>query len=386
MANYPTSVPSFAAVNDGDVIADEMFELAYDEIAAIGSGLVNGLEHPIRLADATEYTIASGVITVAKGYARIDTEANAATDDLDTITAGTNVGAGSILVCRAENTARVVTLKDGTGNLHLNGDYAMSATDRTITLIYDGTNWREIARSVPSSVTRLSKSAAYTVAAGDGDDVLVFVDASGGAVTITLPTAVGNNQRVTVVKTDSSANAVTIDPNGAETIGGETTLLLYKQRDFLTIFSDNSNWQVIAEKVTIYARAYRGTSDQTSVTTGTLTKVQFNAETEDTAAAFDSATNYRFTAPRAGRYAVRSAVQVDGANGTRTIVAIYVNGAIVARASATNANGAGPGIADEVRVTNGQTIEIYALHDRGSDSAFDFGSELTWVTITYVGN
>jgi hypothetical protein len=149
VATYPTSVPSFSAVNDGDTISDEMFELAYDEIVAIGGGLVNGLEHPLRLAAATEYTIASGAITVAKGYIRIDTEASAAADDLDTITPGSNVGEGSILVCRAENVARVVTLKDGSGNLLLNGDYDLSAIDRTITLIYDGTNWREVSRSNP---------------------------------------------------------------------------------------------------------------------------------------------------------------------------------------------------------------------------------------------
>lgn len=149
MSTYPTGVKSFGAVNDGDTITDEMFEEAYDEVNAIENGLINGLDHPLRLAAATEYTISSGAITVAKGYIAIDTEADAASDDLATITAGSNVGEGSIIICRAENTARVVTLKDGSGNLLLNGDYALSATDRTITLIYDGSNWRELARSVP---------------------------------------------------------------------------------------------------------------------------------------------------------------------------------------------------------------------------------------------
>lgn len=147
MADYPTTVPSFSSFNDGDVIQDEHIEDAYDEIAAIGAGLLNGLEHPLRLAAATEYTIAAGVITPEKGFIKIDTEGNAAADDLDTITPGANVGEGSILVCRAENVARVVTLKDGSGNLLLQGDCALDATDKTITLIYDGTNWREIARS-----------------------------------------------------------------------------------------------------------------------------------------------------------------------------------------------------------------------------------------------
>lgn len=45
------------------------------------------------------------------------------------------------------------------------------------------------------------------------------------------------------------------------------------------------------------------TTDQ-SVTTATLTKVQFNAETFDTDGCFDSATNYRFTPTVPGYYAV----------------------------------------------------------------------------------
>jgi len=50
------------------------------------------------------------------------------------------------------------------------------------------------------------------LAATDGDDLIVLVDATLGAVTITLYTAVGNSgKKVRVVKTDSSANTVTID-------------------------------------------------------------------------------------------------------------------------------------------------------------------------------
>lgn len=99
---------------------------------------------------ASELTIATGAVTATAGYHRVDTEADAASDDLDTITAGTGVTEGFVLVLRAENVARVVTLTES-GNMLLNGTYALSATDRTITLLYDGTNWRELARSFASS-------------------------------------------------------------------------------------------------------------------------------------------------------------------------------------------------------------------------------------------
>ena len=90
----------------------------------------------IELDAAAELTIAAGVVTFTKSYHKIDTQADAATDDLDTI----NVGAdGRILLLRAENAARTVVLKNGTGNLDLGGDIYLTDTDQVVTLIYDET-------------------------------------------------------------------------------------------------------------------------------------------------------------------------------------------------------------------------------------------------------
>lgn len=95
-------------------------------------------------------TIASGVaakpINAGFGTALvIDTEAAAATDDLDTITAGKN---GEIITVRAANTARTVVCKNGTGNLKLAGsDFSLDNTDDTILLMSNGTNWLELCRA-----------------------------------------------------------------------------------------------------------------------------------------------------------------------------------------------------------------------------------------------
>ena len=59
---------------------------------------------------------------MTKSYHDVDTQAGAASDDLDTINGG-NIG--SFLVLRPENAARTVVLKDGTGNLVLAGDFTM---------------------------------------------------------------------------------------------------------------------------------------------------------------------------------------------------------------------------------------------------------------------
>jgi len=74
----------------------------------------------------------------------------------------------------------------------------------------------------------------------------VLVDASGGNVTITLPAAASYNNTVYAVKKiDASANTVTIDGNGAETIDGAATAVIAAQNAVLTIKSDATEWWII---------------------------------------------------------------------------------------------------------------------------------------------
>ncbi len=74
----------------------------------------------------------------------------------------------------------------------------------------------------------------------------VLVDAAGAARTITLPTAASAKWRKYVIKkTDASANTVTIDGDGAETIDGAATQVLAAQYDFLEIQSDGTQWWIV---------------------------------------------------------------------------------------------------------------------------------------------
>lgn len=75
----------------------------------------------------------------------------------------------------------------------------------------------------------------------------VLVDAAAAARTITLPTAAaGRYQTYAVKKTDSSANTVTIDASGAETIDGGLTVVLDTQFDAAYFQSDGTTWRIIA--------------------------------------------------------------------------------------------------------------------------------------------
>lgn len=89
-------------------------------------------------------TIAAGAITVTSSFHRVDTEAAAATDDLATINGGSN---GTLLILKPFSSARTVVVKDGTGNLHLAGDFSLTNTLDTIMLVHVNGLWLEISRS-----------------------------------------------------------------------------------------------------------------------------------------------------------------------------------------------------------------------------------------------
>lgn len=90
-------------------------------------------------------TIAAGVITITMSRHLVDTEASAATDDLDTINGGS--ADGQILLLTSANSARAVTAKDTTGNLRLAGDFILNHVQDTLLLMWNGAQWIEISRS-----------------------------------------------------------------------------------------------------------------------------------------------------------------------------------------------------------------------------------------------
>lgn len=86
------------------------------------------------------------------------------------------------------------------------------------------------------------KTGAYTAAWGE----CVRCDPSGGAFTVTLPTAVGNDGRQIIVKnTTDDATAITIDGNSSETIDGSATVVLVAGRSSLTLMSDGTNVMIV---------------------------------------------------------------------------------------------------------------------------------------------
>jgi hypothetical protein len=76
-------------------------------------------------------------------------------------------------------------------------------------------------------------------------DCVMFVDASGVALTMDLPDTTNLGGKLyTFVKIDNTANAVTIDGNG-NTINGITTYTLSTQYNRVRMICDGSNWIIL---------------------------------------------------------------------------------------------------------------------------------------------
>lgn len=77
-------------------------------------------------------------------------------------------------------------------------------------------------------------------------DDLLRVDASGGAVTLTLETAMGcDGRQHTFKKIDASGNAVTADGFGSETIDNAATKATSTQNASFTIKSNGVGWDLV---------------------------------------------------------------------------------------------------------------------------------------------
>lgn len=193
-------------------------------------------------------TIATGSVTPALGSSNIlviDTEASAATDDLTNIVL-TNIDDGAMVFVRNANAARVVVAKHsagGSGQLSLStgGDFVLADPDRHWLLLKrNGTLLLEVARFPEAPLAPLlSKSGNYTTTPADRGR---FIDCTATLTLTLLAAATAGKGFEQVVQ--CSGGVTTIDPNGAETIGGASMHLLYRG-DKVRFVSDGTNWQIL---------------------------------------------------------------------------------------------------------------------------------------------
>jgi hypothetical protein len=109
------------------------------------------------------------------------------------------------------------------------------------------------------------------------DDVGGLFELSGSfTITFSAAATLGNGWAVTLYNTDSGA--ITLDPNGAETIDGSSTFTM-KNGDSLVVYSDGANLQVIflSRFGNIRQDDLSTATQDVSTTLNTLTNLEFSA-------------------------------------------------------------------------------------------------------------
>jgi hypothetical protein len=133
--------------------------------------------------------------------------------------------------------------------------------------------------------------------------------------------------------------------------------------------------------------AYLAGSNQ-SITSGVTTKVTINTEEFDTASAFDSTTNYRFTPQVAGYYQVNGQMRSAGSAITYANIFVYKNGSSWKEGTALGFTQTAQSncSVSTLMYLNGTTdyIELYAVVNAGAGVGFNAGQSLTWFCASLV--
>lgn len=218
-------------------------ETATNKTIAIGSNTVTGTASTIAAFNSLGTMVGSTSVGTSNGGTGKDLSASTG---IMQVLSGV-VTAGSVsLTSQISGTLPIANggTSQTTANAALNALLPSQGSNATKFLQTDGTNtsWQASA-SGAAAYTVVSKTANYSASVGDW----VKVDASGGAFTVTLPTAVGvSGQKIVVDRSDMTLTTlVTIARTSGQNIDGvAANVSAATQNEKWVFVSDNVGWRV----------------------------------------------------------------------------------------------------------------------------------------------
>lgn len=177
-----------------------------------------------------------------------------------TITSGTwqgsAVGAAYGGTGRTSLTANNVLLGNGTSAVQ----FVAPGTTGNV-LVSDGSTWTSAANNAAATFTLSAKSTTYTLTS---NDYTITADTTSGDFTLSLPAAASNSGKIFEITKTVAGAFVIIDPNASETICGQSTIRLVKNKEAVRIQSDGSNWVGLGDSC--YRTCTEATSAAGSIT------------------------------------------------------------------------------------------------------------------------
>ena len=272
-----TAIENFAAHNYDPAGTQNWYNTAAAGDVDFAGNDLNNIG-TLDLAAESELTVSSGSITPTQTLHTVDTESDAASDDLDAITAA--AGERRILILSAANDARTVVVKDGTGNLNLNdGDFSLDNLKKYIVLQQTSdSGWHELCRNSTAFPATLSQNIdaegyslldlgalafrTFTVAIASGD-----ADLSGESPPMVglakIENEVGSSDDLDTITGGQTGQFLMITPKNAPTqtlnvihdevgvtggiyLNDDSDFEMDDARDFLLLFYFNSSWHEVA--------------------------------------------------------------------------------------------------------------------------------------------
>jgi hypothetical protein len=208
----------------------------------------------------SELTIAAGAITPTSGLHSVDTELDAASDDLDAIDQS-NLPDGSLLFLRNDTDGRAIVVKHGivgAGQILLadGQDLTLDSTAKGLLLRREGTTWAEVGRFLGSASFAAKQAtvesftdATVRALTRDDDGKLFLLDASTAAFTLPLPAVAsvpnGTEYSFRMIGgggLDGIGNRVTVQGSGAEIVELDVNYELLVVDHELAFRSNGTKW------------------------------------------------------------------------------------------------------------------------------------------------
>ena len=203
-----------------------------------------------------ELTISSGAVTPTRAVHSIDTESDAATDDLANIVT-TNHPEARLLLIYPESATHTVVVKDqagGAGQIHTadGEDFSMDEIDKRLLLFRKGTDWYEIGRFYGSSIddlrTYLGLGSSAIVDAGTAASEMVQLNASAQ-----IPAVDGSN----LTAVDNRQYILLQDQKTQGTHGGASSATTWHVRDINTeVVDEPTACSISSNQITLDAGTY----------------------------------------------------------------------------------------------------------------------------------